>query len=196
MSIPRHSGSFKVLLSIKDIVLNIPNSNLTTIYVSIGCISFMIIMNEIVKPLASKRCKFAIPAELMCVVGSTIISYFLNLSKEPSNVQVVGKVPTGLPSPVMPPLELIPLLAVDSIAVCIVTYSIVISLALTFAKKDKYQVRANQELLAVGLSNIVGSFFSCIPLSCALSRSIIQYQTGGKTQIASVVSAVLILACE
>jgi solute carrier family 26 protein len=153
-------------------------------------------MNEVVKPWASKKCKFALPAELMCVVGSTIISYLLKLSEESTNVAIVGKVPTGLPTPVMPPLELIPLLAVDSIAVCIVTYSIVISLALTFAKKAKYQVRANQELFAVGLANIVGSFFSCIPLSCALSRSIIQFQTGGKTQIASVVSAALILLCE
>jgi solute carrier family 26 protein len=153
-------------------------------------------MNEVVKPWASKKCKFALPAELMCVVGSTIISYLLKLSEESTNIAIVGKVPTGLPTPVMPPLELIPLLAVDSIAVCIVTYSIVISLALTFAKKAKYQVRANQELFAVGLANIVGSFFSCIPLSCALSRSIIQFQTGGKTQIASVVSAALILLCE
>lgn len=150
-------------------------------------------MNEVVKPWASKRWKFPLPAELMCVVGSTIVSYFLKLSEKPLNVDVVGKVPTGLPAPVVPSLELIPLLAVDSIAVCIVTYSIAISLGLTFAKKDKYQVRANQELFAIGLANIFGSFFSCIPLSCALSRSIIQYQTGGKTQIASVVSAALIL---
>lgn len=156
----------------------------------------MILMNEIVKPWASKRCKFALPAELMCVVGSTIISYFFNLSQESTNVSVVGKVPTGLPSPILPTLNLLPIIAVDSIAVCIVTYSIVISMALTFAKKDKYKVRANQELLAVGLSNVFGSFFSCIPLSCALSRSIIQYQTGGKTQMASVVSATLILSCE
>lgn len=67
------------------------------------------------------------------------------------------------------------------------------SMALIFAKKHGYEVRANQELLAMGLSNITGSLFSCIPISASLSRSLIQEQTGGQTQIASVVSASLIL---
>lgn len=44
-----------------------------------------------------------------------------------------------------------------------------------------------------GLSNICGGLFSCVPNSTSLSRSLIQDQTGGKTQIASIVSASLIL---
>lgn len=44
-----------------------------------------------------------------------------------------------------------------------------------------------------GLSNIVGGMFSCVPNATSLSRSLIQEQTGGRTQIASVVSASLIL---
>lgn len=66
-------------------------------------------------------------------------------------------------------------------------------MGLIFAKKHSYEVKPNQELLAVGVSNVVGAFFSCIPISCALARSLIQEQTGGQTQVASVVSAVLIL---
>lgn len=196
VEIQRYNGAFRVLYSARDIILAIPQANLTTVYVSIGCMTFMILMNEIVKPWASKRCKFPLPAELMAVVGFTLLSFLLKLTEDPFKVISVGKVPTGLPAPVAPPLELLPKVAIDSIAVCIVTYSIVISMSLIFAKKDKYEVRANQELLAVGLANIFGSFFSCIPLSCALSRSIIQYQTGGKTQIASVVAAILILIRE
>lgn len=67
------------------------------------------------------------------------------------------------------------------------------SMALIFAKKHAYEVRANQELLALGLANITGSFFSCLPIACSLSRSLIQEQTGGKTQLASVVSSAFIL---
>lgn len=44
-----------------------------------------------------------------------------------------------------------------------------------------------------GLSNIVGGMFSCVPNSTSLSRSVIQDETGGKTQVASIVSASLIL---
>lgn len=60
-------------------------------------------------------------------------------------------------------------------------------------EKYAYEIRANQELLALGLSNIVGCMFSCLPTSCALSRSLIQDQSGGKTQITSIVSSGLLL---
>lgn len=195
VKLPRHKGAFKIILSLRDIVMNISASNLNAVYVSIACIIFMVIMNEFIKPWASKRCKFPIPSELMAVVGFTMFSYFMNLGGD-YGVKEVGAIPTGLPMPQMPPLELLKLVAVDSIAVTIVSYSIVMSMALIFAQKEQYEVRANQELLAMGLSNLVGSFFSCIPIACSLSRSLIQHQAGGKTQIASVVSAGLILIGE
>lgn len=95
--------------------------------------------------------------------------------------------------PKVPPMALLQDLAVEAIAVTIVSYSIVMSMALTFGRKLQYEILPNQELFAMGMSNIVGSFFCCIPICCSLSRSLIQEQTGGKTQVASVVSSGLIL---
>jgi solute carrier family 26, other len=195
VKVPRHIGAFKIILSLRDIVMNLSNANVNALYVSITCIVFMVVMNEFLKPWASKRCKFPIPSELIAVVGFTMFSYFMRLGTD-YGVKEVGVIPTGLPVPKMPPLELLKLVAVDSIAVTIVSYSIVMSMALIFARKEQYEVRANQELLAMGLANIFGSFFSCIPLACSLSRSLIQHQAGGKTQLASVVSAGLILIGE
>lgn len=190
---PRHRGAFKILLSLRDIVLNLSNANINAIYISVVCIAFLVAMNEVVKPWASKYCKFPIPTELLVVVGFTALSYIFNLGGPKFNVREVGPIPTGLPYPELPPLELIKLVAIDSIAVCIVSYSIVMSMALLFAKKEYYEVRPNQELLALGLSNIVGACFSCLPMSCSLSRSAIQYNSGGKTQFSSVITASIIL---
>lgn len=75
----------------------------------------------------------------------------------------------------------------------IVAYTISISMAKIFAAKHGYEVVPNQELLANGASNIVGSFFSCAPISCSLSRSVIQEQVGGKTQLAGLFSCVIIV---
>ncbi|KAL7032272.1 hypothetical protein ACKWTF_007276 [Chironomus riparius] len=193
LKLPRHKGAFKIILSLKDMVMNITNANPNAIYIAVACIAFMITMNEFIKPWASKKCKFPIPAELMAVVGFTIASYTLNLGGPIYKVRIVGNIPTGLPIPTMPPFELLQLVAIDAIAVCIVSYSINMSMAKIFAKKEYYEVRPNQELLALGFSNIFGSFFSCIPLCCSLSRSLIQYQAGGKTQLTSVISASIIL---
>lgn len=192
VKVPRHKGAFKIILSLRDIFYELSNANVNAVYVSIACIIFMVAMNEFLKPWASKRCKFPIPSELIAVVGFTLLSWFMNLGGD-YGVKEVGEIPTGLPVPTMPPIALLKLVAVDSIAVTIVSYSIVMSMALIFAQKEQYEVRANQELMAMGLANIFASFFSCIPLACSLSRSLIQHQAGGKTQIASVVSAGLIL---
>lgn len=175
-----------------DIFAKLPESNLTAILVSGIMILFMVIVNEFVKPWMSKKCRFPIPVELIAVVGGTALSYFVGLGPN-YNVILVGHIPTGLPVPSIPPLSLLRLVALDSIAISVVSYSIVMSMALIFAKKHGYEVRANQELLAMGVSNMAGSLFSCIPIACSLSRSLIQEQTGGHTQIASVISAGLIL---
>lgn len=190
--VPRHQGAFKIILTVKDVFLLLPATNLTTLYISIVCITFMFCMNEILKPWASKKCLVPIPSELFAVLGGTVLSYILHFGPN-YGVKLVGTIPVGLPAPELPPLSLLKLVAVDSIGITVVSYTVVMSMGLIFAQKLQYEIRANQELLAMGLANITGSFFSCIPVACALSRSLIQFQTGGKTQIASVVSSGLIL---
>lgn len=54
-----------------------------------------------------------------------------------------------LPEPEVPSLELLPLVAIDSIAITMVSYTITISMALIFAQKLNYKIDSNQELLAM-----------------------------------------------
>lgn len=79
-------------------------------------------------------------------------------------------------------------LIVDGFVVSMVSYTVTVSMALIFAQQLNYEIDFNQELLAMGASNLCGSFFSCLPISASLSRSAIQQQTGGRTQIASLIS--------
>lgn len=88
------------------------------------------------------------PAELIAVVGGTAISHLLQLGSV-YNVHLVGEIPMEIPSPKMPPVRLLWLVAVDSIAIAIVSYTVTISMALIFAKKQNYEVNPNQELLAM-----------------------------------------------
>ncbi|KAG9332470.1 hypothetical protein JZ751_014568 [Albula glossodonta] len=81
----------------------------------------------------------------------------------------------------------------DAFAVAIVGYAINISLGKTFALKHGYKVDSNQELVALGLSNVVGGFFQCYSVTSSMSRSLVQESTGGKTQVAGAISAVIVL---
>lgn len=94
VSIPRYKGAFKNIYSVRDIIEQVPNSNLTAIYTSAIVILFMIFMNEYLKPRASNWCKMPIPAELMVVVGGTLASYYIGLGPN-FNVTLVGTIPVG-----------------------------------------------------------------------------------------------------
>lgn len=99
----------------------------------------------------------------------------------------------SLPQPSVPRFDLMPSLFVDSLILSIVCFAVSLSLAKIFAKKYAYTVRPNQELLALGTANVFSSFFLCYPSSAALSRSTLQARVGGKTQLAGLVSCVLVL---
>ena len=66
--------------------------------------------------------------------------------------------------------------AVVSIALCIAT-------AKTFADKNGYEIDTNQELLALGIANLVGGVFQCYPAASSLSRSALAQTVGAKTQL-------------
>lgn len=170
-----------------------PKTNIYALGTTAIVIAFMVIMNELVKPRFMKLCRFPIPAELIAVCGGTLVSYLMQLGKAPYNVHLVGNIPIGFPVPTAPPVALVGAVALDALSITIVSYSVTMSMAKILAKKHNYEVRPNQELLAMGLSNLFGGFFMCLPNGTSLSRSLIQEQTGGKTQLASVVSAVLII---
>ncbi|KAG8316926.1 hypothetical protein J6590_037271 [Homalodisca vitripennis] len=143
-------------------------------------------------PRLSKKSKFPVPMELIIVVLGTLISRHFQLP-EKFNISVVGDIPTGLPKPEVPPLVLVPNVLVDGLVIAIVAFSINISMASIFARKDNYKVDANQELLASGFGNVVGSLFSCLPFAASLSRSLIQHGVGGKTQVANIVSCSILV---
>ena len=58
--------------------------------------------------------------------------------------------------------------------------------------QNGYEVRPNQELLAQGAANMVGSLFSCMPVTASLSRSAVQEAAGCRTQLTSLVSCSLL----
>lgn len=95
----------------------------------------------------------------MAVVGGTLISNLMHLGTEHS-VRLVGEIPMGLPLPEFPPVDLLWLVAVDSIAIAIVSYTVTISMALIFAKKQNYEVRPNQELLALVIVALSSTFLN------------------------------------
>lgn len=191
IKLKRHIGPFNIIYTAIDVIHNIHKTNYVSFGVVVVLVTILIIYNDYFKTKIQKSLSFPVPTEMIVIVTGTLLSKYLDVEHK-YNLSSVGKIPIGLPTPQLPPFYLIPDLILDGLLISIVAFSINISMASILAKK-KYKVDSNQELLASGVSNIFASFFSCIPFASSLSRSLIQLQVGGKTQLASGVSCGLLV---
>lgn len=134
------------------------------------------------------------PAILLVVVLSTVVVYFFNL--ESYGVHVVGEVPAGLPSFNWHKFSFKNFKDIWPIALTLafVGYLEAISIGRAIEDKNKEEtISPNQELVALGLSNMIGSFFQAYPVTSSFSRSAINYEAGAKTTVASMVSVVMVV---
>lgn len=187
----RYNGPLSLIYTVVELCYLLPQTNIGTLVVSIVAIVGLILAKE-VNACLSKKLPVPIPVELIAVVIATIISWQVNLG-EKYGVDIVGEIPSGLQPPVVPDMSLLGQVIGDAFALSVVGYGIAISLGRIFALKYGYKVDSNQELIALGLSNSVGGFFQCFAVSCSMSRSMVQESTGGRTQIAGALSAIVIL---
>ena len=125
------------------------------------------------------------------VVLSAGISYGAKL-KQNYHIKIVESIPLGLPPISIPRSDLVTELIVDGFVIAVVAFAVNVSLAKLFSQKHGYPMDANQELLAYGVQNIVGGFFSCFVSAASLGRSLIQ-ENLGRTQITSVISCAILL---
>uniref|UniRef100_A0A8C8B9P5 Solute carrier family 26 member 3 n=1 Tax=Otus sunia TaxID=257818 RepID=A0A8C8B9P5_9STRI len=139
------------------------------------------------------------------LVTSLVVLLIVFVVKE-VNDRYKAKLPTPIPiellmsflsfrfqAPVAPDVGVFQKCIGDSISIAIVGFAVAFSVAKVYSIKHDYPVDSNQELIAFGLGNIVGGSFKGFASSTALSRSGVQESTGGKTQIAGIISAVIVL---
>ncbi|XP_076012852.1 solute carrier family 26 member 6, like 1 [Genypterus blacodes] len=187
----RFSGPLSLVYTLVDVCSLLPRTHPPTLVVSVVSMLFLIAAKEL-NSFLSPKLPVPIPVELITIVAATLISSFGKLNSN-YTISVVGEIPSGLSPPSTPDVSLFGEVIGDAFALAIVGYAISISLGKTFALKHGYKVDSNQELVALGLSNAVGGFFQCYAVCSSMSRSLIQESTGGKTQMAGVASAVIVL---
>lgn len=107
---------------------------------------------------------------------------------------VVGTIPEGLPSFVMPALnfgiflQMLPF----AIIISLLGFMEAIAIAKAIASKTGQKIDPNQELIGQGLGNILGSFTSSYPVSGSFSRSAVNLQAGGETGLSSAVTSIMV----
>ena len=115
---------------------------------------------------------------------------------ETQNVGVIGTVPGGLPALTLPPLdwELWVALLPTSTMIALVAYVESYSIGTTLATRERTRVNSHQELIALGAANVGAALTGAYPVAGSFTRSSVNYQSGARTQVSSLVCMVVILA--
>ena len=166
------------------LLVHLDQTNVVTLAIGVGGIVFLILATS----------KFPkLPNTLFLVLGSIVIITFTNLTA--LGVSIVGSIPPGLPALLIPNPSLIDVNTLLTLAatVFLVSYIEGFLFASEYAAKNKYKVDGNQELLALGVSNVAVGFFQGLPIGGALSRTALNDETGAKTPLAGGVCALVII---
>lgn len=109
---------------------------------------------------------------------------------------VVGRVPSGLPSFRLPILSLdgVLQLLTAALVISLVAFMESISMAKAMASKNKQRIDPNQELIGQGMANIGGSLFQAYPASGSFTGSAINLQAGARTGFAMVFNGIFVAA--
>ena len=123
------------------------------------------------------------------VILATVVGTILKVDQ--NQVSVLGAIPQGLPQFgfVWVTQELFVTLLPSSVAIAAVGYLTTISIARTFADRNRYDIAPNRELIALGASNFVASFSQGFPVSASFSRSAVHAEAGSTSPYSLVVVA-------
>jgi sulfate permease, SulP family len=166
-----------------------------TILMTVAALIILLVMKYGKQKKIPKYPKFLtfVPAPLVVVVLGVVVAVLADI-EETAGVKIVGDVPSGMPPPSVPKLdEKATRLMTAAFAISIVGFMESVAVAKKLAEERGYSVDPSQELLALGVANIVGSFFSSYPVTGGFSRSAVNAQAGAVTMFASLLSVVVVI---
>lgn len=140
----------------------------------------------------------------LVVLAAGLVAYSFQLSGS-QPLTLTGSIPRGLPPFRPPPFSkavpngtvpfgrMVQDMGAGLAVVPLVGVLETVAIAKAFASQNDYRIDANQELLAMGTANILGSFFSSYPITGSFGRTAVNAQTGVCTPMGGLVTGTLVL---
>jgi SulP family sulfate permease len=171
----------KMLLSVAQ---NFNETHLITVVVGLSAMSLI---------LVTKKYFSKFPSSLLVSVFGVLLIWSTRWDLH--GVEIVGHIPAGLPNfdlfTVSPELmrDMLPF----ALTLAVIGYVEIISITKELEEQEeKYFLKPNKELMALGTANLVGSFFQSYTVSASFSRSAVKFQSGALTGMTAVFSASIV----
>ncbi len=171
-----------------------------TLAVGVLATAFLFWVRKGLKPLLQALGLSARAAELsakagpvLAIIVTTTASWALGWQAE--GLRVVGNIPAGLPPLTMPSWDtaLWQQLALPALLISVVGFVESVSVGQTLAAKRRQRIEPDQELVALGASNLSAAFSGGYPVTGGFSRSVVNFDAGAQTPAAGVFTAIGIL---
>ncbi|KAG2489555.1 hypothetical protein HYH03_012006 [Edaphochlamys debaryana] len=149
----------------------------------------LVVMKYVGKNFKRLRFVRAVGPLTVCIIG--ICAVYIG-HVDTKGIKVVGPIKKGLPGPTVQwwfPMPEISTLFPTAIIVMLVDLLESTSIARALARKNKYELVANQEIVGLGLANFAGAAFSCYTTTGSFSRSAVNNESGAKSGLACFITA-------
>lgn len=175
--------------------------NVPTLVIGGTAVAFLFWVRSNLQPLLRKAGMKLRAAELTAKAGpvaaiAVSIIAVLSLGLDGEGVKIVGAIPAGLPPFALPSFdpELWKQLLVPAVLISLVGFVESVSVAQTLAARRRQRIVPNQELVALGASNIAAAVSGGFPVTGGFARSVVNFDAGAATPLAGAFTAVGILA--
>jgi SulP family sulfate permease len=175
------------LRELADWVQSLGTVHWTTVVVGAGSLALILSLRFLAP---------SIPGALVLVVSGLVVSWTFDLGSH--DVDLVGHVPRGLPSPELPSWAVFQdhyaTIGISAVALLLIGFSQTAGDARLFAARHRYRIDVTQEAAAQGMANLGAGVFQGMPVSTSLSASSLNESAGAVTPVASLTTGVLVLA--
>ena len=178
----------------------LPNTHALTLVLGVGTTAFLFWVRKGLKPLLVRLGLAPRVADMLTKAGpvaaiavTTGMAWAFDWQAQ--GVKVVGHIPQGLPPFTLPlwDLALWQQLAVPALLLSVVGFVESVSVGQTLAAKRRQRIVPDQELVALGASNLSAAFTGGLPVTGGFSRSVVNFDAGAQTPAAGVFTAMGIL---
>lgn len=181
---------------LQSLAAQLPQTHLTTLAVGLAATAFLFWVRRGLKPLLQRLGLGARAADVLAKAGpvaaiaaTTVLAWQLDWAAQ--GMKVVGQVPQGLPPLTAPSwdLALWRELALPALLISVVGFVESVSVGQTLAARRRERIEPDQELVALGASNLGASFSGGFPVTGGFARSVVNFDAGARTPAAGVFTA-------
>ncbi len=171
--------------TVREVLGSLGDTNGATLVLGLGAIVALLVL---------KRLAPMVPSAIMVMIGSIAAVQLLDLRDD--GVAVVGEIPASLPVFGLPEISgsLIGNLAMTALVITLVGFMESIAVSKVYARRHRYDVDANRELIGLGLANVASGLFGGYSVAGGFGRTAVNDAAGARTPLASIVAAGIVLA--